>query len=148
MPEMMRGVRDAMGISARQAMVIARTEAHRAREIGHLDASLASAEKGVDLRRVWDAALDNRTRDSHARLDGVKVKLGEKFLGMTERPGGFGIASEDINCRCTVTDVIEGYEPENRRTSEGSDPEPYRTFREWSRHNGITRSRYGQTYQF
>ena len=148
MPRMMRGVRDALGVSARQAMTIVRTEAHRAREIGHLGASQDSESKGVELLRAWDASLDSKVRPLHARLDGKKVKPGEKFLGLTKYPGGFGIAKQDINCRCTVTDVIEGYEPEDRRASEDIKPEPYRTFEKWAKDNGITKSRYGQLYQF
>ena len=148
MDQMMRGVRDALGVSSRQAMTIVRTEAHRAREVGHLMASQESADKGVELLRVWDAALDSRTRSLHARLDGMKVKVDEKFLGMTKYPGGFGRPAQDINCRCRVFDIIEGYEPETRRASADADPQPTRTFRKWAKDNGITRSRYGQIYQF
>ena len=143
---MMRGVRDAIGVTARQAMTIARTEAHRARELGHLMASQEAADKGVELWRVWDAALDDRTRSTHARLDGKKVKAGKPFTGSVYYPGGWGIASEDINCRCTVTDVIEGYEPKGRR-AEG-EVQPYQTFPAWAKDHGITGSRYGQKYNF
>ena len=144
LPKMMREVRDALGVTQRQAMMITRTEAHRAREVGHLGASQDAMDKGVELWRVWDAALDSRTRDTHAQLDGKRVKPGESFPGGAEYPGGFGIASEDINCRCTVTDVIEGYEPTGRRVD--GEVQPYQTFGEWARSNGITQSRYGQRY--
>lgn len=146
MPKMMRGIRDAAGISAADAMRIARTEAHRSRELGHLEASQRATDKGVDLWRVWDATLDSRTRPSHAALDGTKRRPGKAFPGGAEYPGGFGIASEDINCRCRVVDEIEGYEPEGRRI-EGKVQE-YRTFREWARERGITGNRYGQKYNF
>jgi len=146
MPAMMRDIRGVLGVNSRNAMRIARTEAHRAREIGHLAASGEAAEQGVDMWRVWDAALDDRTRSSHAELDGKRVRPGEPFVGTVEYPGGFGIASDDINCRCTVTDEVEGFEPTNRRVE--GEVQPYRTFGTWAREHGITGNRYGQKYNF
>ena len=175
MPNMMREVRGAMETTAADAMRIVRTEAHRARELGHMRAAEEAVDKGVDLWRVWDAALDDRTRGSHAALDGARARVGENFPGGPIAPGQWGIAAEDINCRCHATDVIEGYEPaarrvrytdaeraaaqeeENRRAAqEGRKPGrvspsqvmPYQTFREWAQTRGITGSRYGQQYNF
>lgn len=166
MRKMMQGVRDAAGISAADAMRIARTEAHRSRELGHLAASQEATDKGVELWRVWDATLDARTRPTHAQLDGTKRRPGKSFPGGAEYPGGFGIASEDINCRCRVVDEIEGYEPQGRRIRYTDEElakvrarrpderatsyvrRDYVTFREWARERGITGNRYGQEYNF
>lgn len=147
LPKMMREIRDATGITAAQAMRIARTEAHRSRELGHLDASQRAVDKGVDLWRVWDATLDMRTRSTHAALDGERARVGENFLRGPELPGQWGIASEDINCRCHAVDVIEGYEPVGRRIR-GEGVQPYKTFRDWATEHGITGNRYGQKYNF
>lgn len=146
MPKMMRGIRDAMGTTTADAMRIARTEAHRAREVGHLAASQSAAEQGVDLMRVWDAALDDRTRSSHARLDGEKATPTGRFPGGPIAPGLWGIAGEDINCRCRATDVIEGYEPQGRRIQ--GEVQEYKTFGAWAKEHGITGNKYGQRYNF
>ena len=147
LPKVMREIRDAAGITASQAMRIARTEAHRSRELGHLAASHQAVDKGVALWRVWDATLDMNTRPSHAALDGERARVGENFRNGPELPGQWGIASEDINCRCHATDEIEGYEPVGRRIR-GEGVQPYKTFREWAGERGITGNRYGKAYNF
>lgn len=146
MPQMMRDVRAATDLSKFDAMRIVRTEAHLARERGNFRVSEIAVERGVILKRMWVASLDDRTRSSHAGLDGVKVDPGEMFPGGAMYPGGFGRPEEDINCRCTVVDVIEGLEPELRRTDTGV--EPYTTFGDWAQARGIRGSRYGQRYNF
>jgi len=176
MPRMMRGVRDAIGVTTSEAMRIARTEAHRARELGSLEADMKAADKGVELMRVWDATLDSRTRPAHAALDGKQARPGEEFPGGPVAPGMWGEASQDINCRCSANKVIEGYEPQNRRVRytdeerqraqerenrraarEGREPirvgnsyvtKDYIDFTTWAKQRGVTRSRYGQEYDF
>lgn len=147
--EMMGGIRDAMGVTANDAMRIVRTEAHRARELGSLQATERAVDAGVDLVRVWDASLDSRTRTGHARLDGEAIEPDGKWcIGgvCTRYPGGFGVARLDINCRCTTVDEVRGFEPVRRRI-EGR-TQPYRTFRQWAQAKGIKSGRYGQEYDF
>lgn len=158
--KMMGEVREAMNTTANDAMRIARTEAHRAREMGNWDVTKKAAEQGIEIVKVWDATLDSRTRASHGSMDGQRRKVvtddGDARLerpfqspngGQTTRPGGFGIASEDINCRCTAVDEIEGYPPKVRRVrDEGL--QPYQTFGEWARSRGVRASRYGERYNF
>ena len=86
-------------------MRIARTEGHRIQEIAAYDSMCAAKEKGADVVKQWCSALDDRTRPSHALLDGQIREIDKPFevnghKGMF--PGGFGIASEDIYCRCTT----------------------------------------------
>lgn len=60
---------------------------------------------GADVVKEWDSTMDSRTRDTHVELDGQIRELEEPFEigGMKAMyPHGFGIASEDINCRCAV----------------------------------------------
>ena len=55
--------------------------------------------------RQWASTLDSRTREEHQKLDGQSRELDEPFdvNGCKAMyPGGFGIASEDINCRCCM----------------------------------------------
>lgn len=145
---MMAGVRDAMDISASDAMRIARTESHRARQEGHLRATERGRELGVKMTRVWVASLDDRTRSSHAQLDGVEEKDWRLAGIKPEYPGDPMLpAEESINCRCDTYDKVEGYEPEVRRTREDG-IQPYQSFGTWAERQGVTGSRYGETYDF
>lgn len=88
-----------------KAMQIARTESHRITNEATHDAQTKAKENGADVVKQWDAAMDKRTRPHHAQLDGQLREIDENFevSGRTALyPGGFGIASEDINCRCAV----------------------------------------------
>ena len=81
---------------------IARTEGHRIQQTSTRDAQYAAKKKGCDVVKQWDASLDGRTRDSHARVDGEIRELDEKFSNGLMFPGDpSGSAAEVINCRCT-----------------------------------------------
>lgn len=88
-----------------RAMTITRTEGHRIFAKSSLDAQKRSKEAGADVVKQWDATLDGRTRPNHARLDGQIREIDESFEvnGRTAMyPGGFGVPSEDVNCRCAA----------------------------------------------
>lgn len=58
---------------------------------------------GNKMEKVWIATLDNKTRDSHAMLDGASVPLDDVFDNGLERPRDpNGIPSEICNCRCSL----------------------------------------------
>jgi SPP1 gp7 family putative phage head morphogenesis protein len=113
-----RAVKDRLDIGASKAIRIVQTETHRAQSQGTQAAFEKAAAKGLVFKRVWVATLDGRTRDRHRALDGQKVDVDQPFeySGMEAMyPGGFGIPSMDINCRCSVRAEIEGMEPQLRR---------------------------------
>lgn len=86
-----------------RAKTIARTEGHRIQQTSARDAQYAAKKKGADVLKQWDAALDGRTRDSHARVDGEIRELDEKFSNGLMFPGDpSGAAAEVVNCRCTA----------------------------------------------
>ena len=86
-----------------RAMRIARTEGNRISNESAYDASIAAKEKGADVVKSWDAALDGRTRESHARVDGEIRELDEKFSNGLKYPGdSAGGAAEVVNCRCAL----------------------------------------------
>lgn len=88
-----------------KAYTIARTEGHRIMNEATCDAQKKAKEKGADVVKQWDSTLDKRTRPSHRILDGQIREIDEPFEinGRTAmHPGGFGIAAEDINCRCAI----------------------------------------------
>lgn len=81
---------------------IARTEGHRIQQTSSRDAQYTAKKKGCDVVKQWDASLDGRTRDSHARVDGEIRELDEEFSNGLMFPGDpSGSAAEVINCRCT-----------------------------------------------
>lgn len=85
-----------------RAKTIARTEGHRIQQTSSRDAQEAAKKKGADVVKQWDAALDARTRPSHARVDGEIRELDEKFSNGLMFPGDpNGGAAEVVNCRCT-----------------------------------------------
>lgn len=100
-----RNIQNRMTIGMNRAMRIARTEGHRIQNESRFDAQKKAKERGADIVKQWDSTLDKRTRPTHQELDGQAHELEEPYVipsngrkGMF--PGSFGIAAEDINCRC------------------------------------------------
>lgn len=102
------------------------------------------AEKdGIEVRKMWVASLDSRTRDAHRELDGQIVDKGKPFyvdLGTkkdgTKRDGHImypGDPNADpsnvYNCRCRLNYVLPDYEKKGQR----------RAYREWVDENGKKR---------
>lgn len=58
----------------------------------------------------WLATEDERTRESHAELNGIIIRKGDIFPNGCEYPGDpNGEAEEVINCRCTLLPYIPEY---------------------------------------
>lgn len=90
-----------------QAYRIARTESHRIHEEVKFKTINEASDLGADVVKQWDSTLDKRTRSSHVMLDGQLREINQPFKSpktghKAMYPGGFGVASEDINCRCVV----------------------------------------------
>lgn len=139
--EMADGIQTVLENDATKAMRIARTEGHRASEAGKL-ASYEHAENiGVNITRIWTSTLDERTRDTHASMDGQEAKNKEDFVspagGHAPAPGMFGIASEDINCRCALRARVDGVQEDKFRRVRGEDIVPDLTYSEWAERKGI-----------
>jgi hypothetical protein len=134
-----------------QAMRVVRTEAGRNWSVGAEASHQAAADLGLEVRKRWSAALDMRTRTSHARLDGTYADDDGLFhIGglSAEQPRLFGDPEQDINCRCSAYDVLPDSEPTMRRIRglEGDDKYtaekaasrivPYQTFEQWAKPQG------------
>lgn len=95
---------DAKGYRAER---IARTES-----VGSANAANVAAWQisGLVDGKEWLSVQDSQTRETHAEMDGQKVKLNEEFVSPSGRraqgPGMFGVPEEDINCRCTAVPKI------------------------------------------
>ena len=98
-----RNVASTSNVGFNRAMRIARTEGHRVQVEAASDAQYAAKEAGADIVKQWSAALDGRTRESHARVDGEIRELDEKFSNGLKYPGdSAGGAAEVVNCRCAL----------------------------------------------
>ena len=96
------------------AMRTARTEILRTSSQGHIDALERAERKGVTFIEKWRNAQDPRVRDSHESMEGQEKKKGVFTLNSGKNAGSkaqaprlFGIASEDINCRCFFETIID-----------------------------------------
>lgn len=114
-----------------KAMRIARTEAHRAREAGSLDAAIKTDQElqkgtnGLRFVKKWKTMQDERVRPNYVRrgkkriakkaknhviLNGQVVLIDEDFDlkdgNKAPAPGQSGVAGHDINCRCLSIKVL------------------------------------------
>lgn len=112
-PAIAERVREAANVTTPRARVIARTESHGARNaVNAQTVRRVDAAFGVSgaIRRRWQAANDERTRESHRDADGQEVALNEPFRvgrASLDFPGDpSGPPDEVINCRCTSITVI------------------------------------------
>lgn len=149
---------EASGLMA-NAVRIVRTETIRLLNDGALASAFYAESLGLNVKKEWVATLDAETRASHADLDGQRVELTEPFrLGTltAQAPGGFGVAAQDINCRCGIIEVIDDVSPKLRRAripvvkdgkivDEGKyDIISYKYYNEWLAENGLKRSASGR----
>lgn len=65
---------------------------------------------GIDVKKIWLATLDERTRSSHIALDGEQRHVEEVFSNDLMMPGdqSTGDPAEYMNCRCTLDYNIFG----------------------------------------
>lgn len=90
-------------IGYNRAVRIARTEGHRIQCQAGMDACSDAKEKGADVLKQWDSAMDKRTRESHALVDGEIRELDKPFSNGLMFPGDpDGGPGEVINCRCAL----------------------------------------------
>lgn len=91
------------GMSMNSAVRAARTATTSAETAGRLDSYYQAEEMGIKMEKEWMATRDNRTRDSHAMLDGEHVPIKKKFSNGCMHPADpEGKPSEVYNCRCTL----------------------------------------------
>lgn len=135
--KMAKRLKDTFEGDAKKAVRVAQTESHRIKNSARYDSLQHAQAKGIELKKVWVSTLDSKTRDRHRSLDGQKVDVDQPFKsgGATAMyPGGFGIASQDVNCRCTFISVLDGFEP-TVRAARGEDGKtkviPWTTYEEW-----------------
>lgn len=126
------------GSPYKRAVRIAQTEAGRVMNEAALEQIRSCNAAGVKVRKRWDATLDSKTRDSHRKVDGEVVDQDAKFSNGLKRPGDGG-AAESINCRCCITPVLDGFEPDApmRLDNETGELVPYMRYEEWAKEGGL-----------
>ena len=115
----------------KKAIRIARTETHRVREAGNLDAAtsvndaLKESMAGITMTKTWRTMKDERVRPSgkakkynHRKMGGITIPVDEEFTlpsgTKTMAPGQSGVAGEDINCRCYLSYGLKKLEKEKQ----------------------------------
>ena len=82
---------------------IARTETGSAMNAANLSAYQIS---GMVDEKEWLATQDESTRETHSQMDGDVVPIMGTFTSPSgakaQAPGQFGVAEEDLQCRCTI----------------------------------------------
>ena len=86
----------------------ARTLTTQCENKGRLDRMENLSEQGLKMKKTWISTDDERTRESHALMDGETVDIDEPFSNDLMYPADpDGDPSEVYNCRCTmVTEII------------------------------------------
>lgn len=87
------------------AMRVVRTEEARVWSEAHLQAYDEAKKAGLNVANFWLSATDERTRESHLALDGVKEDENGLFWidgDSAPGPGMFSEPENSINCRCAL----------------------------------------------
>ena len=83
-----------------------------------LDGMYRAEYLGNKMHKAWIATADNRTRDSHASLDGKEIPLDKIFDNGCSRPRDpNGTPAEICNCRCSLKYVDVGGERGQTRSA-------------------------------
>ena len=109
-PELTDAFLGVMGSNRKAAIRNARTAVTSAQNAGAIGPCKKLQEMGIEVLLQWRSAHDGRVRDSHAHLDGVRIKPGETFPNGCRYPGDpQGRGGEVYNCRCTLIKILPKY---------------------------------------
>ena len=81
---------------------VIRTESERVYNEAVLD---TTEESGEEAYKTWETMEDDRVRDPHVLLHGVRVPIDGYFWvdgARASAPHGFGVPELDCNCRCRL----------------------------------------------
>ena len=104
--EIARNIKNTTNVDYNKSLRIAKTEGHRIQNESAYNVQVEAIKKGANVVKQWDSTLDGKTRPTHRTLDGQIVGVNEYFKSESGYkalyPGGFGVPSEDCNCRCVI----------------------------------------------
>lgn len=133
--EVNKNIKELFNNDANKSIRIVRTEMHRIQSLAKEESYKHIMSNGIDIKKVWVSTLDLRTRDTHRKLDGQVADSDGYFHSghyKSKHPSGFGVASEDINCRCTT--IVRDFElkpSDVRIDSEKKKIIKYSTYQDW-----------------
>lgn len=115
--EIQNDLYESQAFAPSRALTIARTESARALNSGSNIAYSQAANLGIDIMVEWcKAPLPVEPERSHRLCDGQQVAPGAMFVipsgldagAQAAGPSLFGIARQDINCRCFTRPIVDG----------------------------------------
>lgn len=109
-PQMSKRLREVTDMNKTSSIRNARTMTTEAENGGRLDSMKEAEELGLEYEKTWLASHDDRTRLSHALLDGETVGLDEPFSNGLQYPADpSGPPEEVYNCRCSLVRKLVGF---------------------------------------
>lgn len=124
-PDIAQRLLNVASMDLNAAIRSARTATTAAECAGRINAYKQAAAMGIQLKQMWRATLDGKTRHAHRLLDGQMVDIGEKFKVdgyELEYPGDPSAPGYLVyNCRCTVVSVDKFHDPNAPRASKMGD---------------------------
>lgn len=110
-PKIAKRLTEAVNMDKVSAVRNARTMVTACENAGRMEMAQEAEARGINLKKTWLATLDERTRESHAEMDGVSVGVDEPFI-LTNPDGTTselmypadpnGDPAQVYNCRCTL----------------------------------------------
>lgn len=102
-PQMAKRLRSVTDMNYHSSVRNARTMITGAENAGRLQGYRDMAEYGLHAKKVWEATLSGKTRESHRLVDREEVDIEESFSNGLMYPGDpNGEPGEVYNCRCTM----------------------------------------------
>lgn len=119
-PELARQLELVTERNYKAAVRNARTMATGVQNEARYAASVRAEKMGINIKNMWRATLDMRTRHEHRLLDGQVAKVGKPFKvdGYEIKFPGDPSAPAHLvyNCRCTLEARIDGLTPTAEKT--------------------------------
>lgn len=112
-PKMAKRLMNVTDMNRNSAIRNARTMTTAAENKGRQDSYKKAQNDGVIMEREWVATHDERTREAHAELNGVRVGVDEAFdseYGPIMYPGDPSADPANVyNCRCSIRVHVKGF---------------------------------------
>lgn len=117
-PKISKRISNVQEMNKAAAVRSARTIVTGAENKGRMDSYERAEKDGIILEKEWLAAIDSRTRDWHADLNGKTMPLDKPFqndFGNIMYPGDPSAHPANVyNCRCTLISKIKGFKKVER----------------------------------
>ena len=129
-----RVARDTASTNMKAMVRYARTAMTAAQNSGRIQAMNNAKDKGINVKKVWIATMDERTRHAHEQLDGQTQDINEPFdseLGAIMYPGDPSADEANVwNCRCALGYEYPDYPSYDYEEESGDDEEDYEEWEE------------------